>query len=102
LYYNNTILRSQVKSANNVVAQLTSEVAEGGKLGLAYKENDVAFTSNGGTVNTDTSAAMPSGLNTLAIGGYSYSTGQQINGHIKSIKYYPVRLTNNQLKALTQ
>jgi len=102
LYYNNTILRGQIKSANNVVAQLTSEVAEGGKLGLAYKENDVAFTSNGGAVNTDTSAAMPAGLNTLAIGGYSYSTGQQINGHIKSVKYYPLRLSNEQLQALTQ
>lgn len=102
LYYNNTILRGQLKTADSVVAQFSSEVAEGGKLGLAYKENDVAFTSNGGTVNTDTNAAIPAGLNTLAIGGYSYSTGQELNGHIKSVKYYPVRLTDNQLKALTQ
>ena len=102
LYYNNAILRGQLKTANSVVAQFSSEVAEGGKLGLAYKENDVAFTSNGGTVNTDTNAAMPAGLNTLAIGGYSYTTGQELNGHIKSVKYYPVRLTDNQLKALTQ
>ena len=27
---------------------------------------------------------------------------QYVSGHIKSVKYYPVRLTNNQLKALTQ
>lgn len=42
-------------------------------------------------------------LTTIFYLGGNFSTGNvNLGGHIKSIKYYPVRLTDNQLKALTQ
>jgi len=102
LYYNNTRLRGQVKSENATVAQFTGDTAEGGKLALAYELNHVTYSDNGNTVFTDISAPLPVNLQIFSIGGYSYSTAQQLNGHIKSVKYYPLKLTDNQLKALTQ
>ena len=102
LYYNNSRLRGQVKSENATVAQFTGDTAEGGKLALAYELNHVTYSDNGNTVFTDISAPLPVNLQIFSIGGYSYSTAQQLNGHIKSVKYYPLKLTDNQLKALTQ
>lgn len=77
-----------------------SVIAKGAfaKATVAYKLNDVAASSNGETVTTDTSAQIPS-LNTLQIGiGVG---GQMINGSIKKLAYYPLRVTNAQLQALT-
>ncbi len=66
------------------------------KVSAAYKENDFAYLYDGGTVGTDTSGTVPYGITTLHLsqGGF--------NGHIKSIQYYPRRLTNAQLEALTE
>lgn len=67
---------------------------------LAIKDNDVGYANQSMTgVNIDTSSTF-SDFNNLRIG--STGSGSYLNGHIKSVKYYPVRLTNNQLKALTQ
>ena len=64
----------------------------------AYKLNDLAHSTNGTTAGTDTSATIPT-VTTLRIG--SQTTAQELNGHIKSIKYYPRRLTNAQLQDIT-
>jgi len=70
-----------------------------GKLIGAYKTDDFAAAFNGGTVATDTSGTIPV-VNQLTIGrrqdGVSY-----LNGHISRISYYPRRLTNSELQALT-
>jgi len=68
------------------------------KMAYAIKDNDAAASGNGGTVVTDASVdfAIPQ---TLYIG--SSGTGAYLCGHIKSIKYYPRRLTNAQLVDLT-
>ncbi len=67
---------------------------------LAIKDNDVGYANQSMTgVNIDTSSTF-SDFNNLRIG--STGSGSYLNGHVKSVKYYPVRLTNNQLKALTQ
>jgi hypothetical protein len=63
-----------------------------------YAQNNFALTLNGGTVATDTSALVPV-VDNLRI-GYSNAAGS-LNGHIKSIQYYPRRLTNAQLQELT-
>jgi hypothetical protein len=78
----------------------TSELV---KFSAGYAENDFAASLNGATTVTDTSGTVPSGISSLAIGHY-YPTNPSsnlINGHIKSIKYYPRRLTNTQLQELT-
>jgi hypothetical protein len=70
------------------------------KLAYAYKTNDFAASVNGGAVSTDTSGTVPSGLIAMRIGSLVGGI-QQLNGHLSSITYYPSRLTNAQLQALS-
>jgi hypothetical protein len=65
----------------------------------AYKFNDSAFLSNGGTPQTDIDCAVPSGLDYVGIGQMPW--GVWLNGTIKKIAYYPLRLSNTNLQALT-
>jgi hypothetical protein len=72
--------------------------------GLVYKAayrvapSKASLCVNGGSVATDASVTFPTKPATvLEIGdGFGY-----LNGHIKSIKYYPRRLTDAQLQELT-
>jgi hypothetical protein len=68
------------------------------KLALAYKVNDFAVSADGATVLTDTSGTVPA-ANRLYIG--SIGTLYFLNGTIKKIAYYPIRVTNTNLVALT-
>ena len=68
------------------------------KTALAAKENDFAGSFGGGSVLTDATGDM-STASLLEIGKYSGSA--YLNGHIKSLSYYPRRLTNTQLQELT-
>ena len=66
------------------------------KTAYSLSNNDFALSLNGGSVAADTSGPVPT-INQVKIGfGYDY-----LNGHIKSIQYYPLRLSNAQLQALT-
>jgi len=77
----------------------TSELV---KFALAFAEDDFAATSNGSSPAPDISGTVPSGITRLALGNWYQSyLGSYLNGHIKSIKYYPRRLTNTQLQELT-
>lgn len=67
---------------------------------MAYKLNDYAQSSNGGAVETDASATLPVGIDTLNIGATT-SGSNVLNGHISRLAYYPKRLTNTELQALT-
>jgi hypothetical protein len=62
---------------------------------------DAAFTANGAAVVTDSSYTLPTS-DSLQIGrwGSENVTGYW-SGHIRSIRYFPVRLSNAQLQALT-
>jgi hypothetical protein len=68
------------------------------KVAYAYKTNDFAASFNGATALTDTSGSVPTVINRLDIGA---GFGVYFNGHIRSVRYYPVRLSNAQLQALT-
>jgi hypothetical protein len=60
-----------------------------------YKLNDAAFAANPSTtVNTDNSCTMPTGIFELLIGS--------INGNVRGISYYPQRLLNAEIVALTR
>jgi hypothetical protein len=67
------------------------------KVAGAYKTNDFALSLNGATVVTDTAGNVPTGLTTFNIG----SSTTYLNGTIKKIAYYPLRLSNTNLVALT-
>jgi hypothetical protein len=70
------------------------------KIALAYATNDFALVTNGGAATTDTSGALPtvSGLKLAADGS---GTASQLNGYLRRITYYPRRLANAELQAIT-
>lgn len=67
---------------------------------VAYAVNNYAASANGGTVVTDTSGALPTGINNLNMGSLQ-TGGSSMNGYLRNITYYPTRLTDAQLQALT-
>ena len=68
------------------------------KIASSFEQNKFNHCVNATLGTEDTSGTMPT-ITELGIG--SQLGGNQLNGHIKSIKYYPRRLTNVQLLALT-
>jgi hypothetical protein len=70
------------------------------KIAYAYRTNDFAGCANGGTVLTDTSGTLPS-PDRMSIGSQNVSGSNVFTGYIRTLTYYPSRLTNAQLQALT-
>lgn len=70
---------------------------------LAYKTDDCAAQQNNITSgpSTDTSCELTKDMNRLLMYQASNS-GDQINGHLKFIRYYPKRLTDAQVTLLSQ
>ena len=67
---------------------------------LAYKANDIAgINRNTGVLTTDTSATLDGAYNQVTFYQHSNS-GDQLNGHLQRVQYYPKRLPDNQLKNL--
>ena len=67
------------------------------KIAFSYKSNDYKMYVNGVQVATDTSGAMPSGLDTLSLewgGNYFY-------GKLKQLQVYDTSLSDEQLLQLT-
>jgi hypothetical protein len=81
---------------------LTTNTQATVKHAAAWNTDDVAGTFNGGAAATDTSASVPA-VNTLVIGspGVSIAGSRSWNGHIRKLAYYPARLPNATLQALT-
>lgn len=72
------------------------------KRAFAYAANDFAACANGGTVVTQGTGTVPSNLNQLAIGHYAVgSVNSPWFGWIRRITYYPTRLPNATLQALS-
>ena len=69
------------------------------KYAFAFQQNNYASTVNGGTVQTDTSGAFPSGMNSMIIGDAVYAVDAAVI--VKRIMYYADRLPNSQLVTLT-
>ena len=100
LYRNSSQWNCQIKSGNATQVQLASiDDSANNKLGCAYKANSSALSDLGG-VQEDTSCILPD-VTPTEIGVGSYDGSNYLNGHIKSIKYYPRRLTNTQLAEVT-
>ena len=101
LYYSNQNLNFQVRS--NGVSQASENLSgQRNKAAFRYKLNDIVLAGDGSITSTDTAANLLGGTqNNIYIGSYYHNAGAHLNGHIKSIKYYPVGLSNAQLQALT-
>jgi hypothetical protein len=89
---NNTVPAAVTSSAitNNIFA----------KASLGYAVDNINYVVDGGTAGIDTSSAVPQGIDILKIGRLGDTT-LFMNGNIKKIAYYPQRLSNTQLQALT-
>jgi hypothetical protein len=70
------------------------------KMAVAYKVNDFASVTNGGTAATDTLGTAPATVNQLLIGSLDAGSSY-LNGHIRSITYWPRRLSNTELQGVT-
>jgi len=70
------------------------------KIAIKYKLNDFAIWLNGSEVFTDTSGAVPSGLNVLAFSSVG-SGGADFYGNVKDLRVYNTALTDAELEELT-
>jgi hypothetical protein len=71
------------------------------KMAATYATNDIQQASNGALGSADTLAAVPI-ADTFVFGSDAVQTSATVlNGHIKSLSYFPRRLTNAQLQELT-
>jgi hypothetical protein len=71
------------------------------KAAAAFATNNHAVSLNSGTVATNTAVGMPPPASTFRIGEQAPS-GANVNGRIRKLAYYPKRLANAELQALTQ
>ena len=92
---------AQYQVVTGGVSQATLSASSTGTFKAAgtYKVNDFAASFNGAAATTDTSGTIPtvSQLRIGALGGGS----SHLNGTIKYIAYYPLRLSNAELQRLT-
>ena len=69
---------------------------------MAYKTNDAQLAQSGSLIGTnDTSVVLPVAVDRLYIGNFYTAGNRPLNGHISRLAYYPKRLTNTELQALT-
>jgi hypothetical protein len=79
-----------VMSANTVYRQI-----------VAYATNNSAIYSSSGASGSDNTCSIPTGLDQASFNASSGTTNQ-LNGTIRKIAFYPTRLSNAQLQALTR
>jgi hypothetical protein len=70
------------------------------KQAAAYKANDFAVSVNGAAAVTDTLGSVATGITTLRF-GQEVGGANNLFGWLRRVTYYPIRLPNAQLQALT-
>lgn len=96
-------LRAFVLAEGTLQADLRDGAPQVGtqfKGAFAYQANDFAFCADNGTVQTDSSGLVPSGIDRVTF-GVEPAGGSPYNGTINKVAYYPQRITDAQVKALT-
>ena len=103
LTINNQLFMSKAQSASYVSTFQANLVQSynSGKCCFAYKQNSFAASVNGATPLTDTSGTLPT-VSLMSIGVSWDSIAGKLNGCIKSIYYYPQRLTNAEVQAFSK
>jgi len=71
------------------------------KFAGAYAANNLAACKDGGTVATDATATIPSGMTRFDLGSDHAGFNSVKAGYLRRITYYPRRLTNADLQAIT-
>ena len=99
---NTSLLLNSVytSSSGPVAAELSQSLVNEQKMtALAYKINDFARSYKGNAALSDVSGNLPVAIDELGIGNSSQS--QYLSGHIRRLTYWPWRLSNATLQALT-
>lgn len=95
-----------VRSGGAVTASLTAPISASSvsRSAVAYQLDNFAAVSDGGTVSTDTSGAVPVSPVRFKIGSSAWdaSASNIPNGHISRLTYWPQRLGNEVLQRITQ
>ena len=71
------------------------------RIAVSMKKDSFTASLSGASTQTDTAGNMPAAADKLAIGTQANLGNNYLNGHIKSLSYFPRRLTNAQLQELT-
>jgi len=69
------------------------------KVALAYNSSEAKLFVNGTKVSTDLSSSAISGMDTLEFS--NYTGGNPFYGKVRSVKYFPTALTDDELQNLT-
>nr|BAR33201.1 hypothetical protein [uncultured Mediterranean phage uvMED] len=91
IYLPSATSNAYVRSSGVTTASLspgTINLNQLNRVAISYKVNDILGSVNGSSEVSDTSAALPSGLDKLHIGNV-YSLNLPLNGHIKRLIYWP-------------
>jgi hypothetical protein len=91
---------AEIYTAGAFVAQIGINTGVAARTALALKANDFAVSVNGGAASTDTSGALGV-YNRMTLGSNFNNSGVFINGHIRRLAFFPRRLANAELTALT-
>jgi hypothetical protein len=94
----NFVSTASVAQADVIIAGVISDNTVF-KDAFAYRENDISAAANGVLGTPDTSATLPV-VSELRLGARSDGS-IRLNGHLRNITYYPTRLSDAQLQALT-
>ena len=93
---NGGVVQSDLFSFGTYIPNVTAKVA------YAYATNNFAASINGGVAITDVSGTVPVTMTRMISGANSISASSYLNGHIRSVRYYQTRLSDAQLRALTE
>ena len=100
VYQYETYFGAAIRHGGALQADISSTKTAGAveKLAIAWAVNDAAVAIRGAIVGTDATVAIPTGVDRLTLGT---GTAGAVAYTIKRIRYWPRRLTNAQLQALT-
>jgi hypothetical protein len=96
--------RFRISPDNNDYADINTGTIVPGtfhKIASSYAENDFAASLDGASVVVDTSGQLDGQADRITIGDRSVSNSK-LNGHIKKLAFFPQRLSNTTLQAMTE
>jgi hypothetical protein len=94
-------LRDRIAPVNHDAISSGNSLEQPTKSAASYASGEASkLVVNGGTASVAATATTPPAYSTLLLGD-TQNVDAELNGHIKSIQYYPRRLTDAQLQELT-
>ena len=97
----NGYLHSAILSSNSSQVDVSSTTYTMNTLyrvGISFKQDDVGLSFNS-LLQTDTSSNLPKNMSVIYLG--SYDGTSSLRGHLRRFTYYPKRLSDSELQAMT-